>query len=133
MMSRRIATVLCLICLVSSACDDDPTSPSLIEDVTVFQDANVRGDQSTINADRPDLDDTRGPCGVFVTNNNGDWNNCISSIRVPAGWEITIYDEANFQGASLTLTADVGDLETIAGPCGNDWDDCISSFHVRRR
>jgi hypothetical protein len=31
----------------------------------------------------------------------------------------------------MTLTADTPDLERIAGPCGNDWDDCIDSIRVR--
>ena len=74
-----------------------------------------------------DLDDYPG-CG----GSSDDWNDCISSIRIPAGWSLTVYEQDNYAGTSTTLTADVPDLERITGPCGNDWDDCISSIQVRQ-
>ena len=42
---------------------------------TIYEDPNFRGGSLTITADIPDLDRMMGPC-------NGDWENCISSIRI---------------------------------------------------
>ena len=42
---------------------------------TIYEDPNFRGGSLTITADIPDLDRVMGPC-------NGDWENCISSIRI---------------------------------------------------
>ena len=61
-----------------------------------------------------------------------DWDDCISSIRVPSGWSITIYDEDNYTGNSMVLTRDTPDLHNVPGPCGDDWDDCIASIQVRQ-
>ena len=59
-------------------------------------------------------------------------NDCISSIRIPNGWSITIYDEDNYTGNSMVLTTDTPDLHNVRGPCGDDWDDCIASIQVRQ-
>jgi hypothetical protein len=74
-----------------------------------------------------DLDSLPG-CGGA----GADWNDCISSIRIPAGWSVTVYEQDDYVGTSTTFTADVPDLERVPGPCGNDWDDCISSIQVRQ-
>jgi hypothetical protein len=75
-----------------------------------------------------DLDDLPG-CGGA----GADWDDCISSIRIPTGWEVTVFEHDNYSGASMTFSADVPDLELVTGPCGNDWDDCISSIQLRQR
>ena len=62
-----------------------------------------------------------------------DWDDCISSIRIPSGWEITVFEHDQYSGTSTTFTADVPDLHLQMGPCGNDWDDCISAIQVRQR
>jgi hypothetical protein len=57
---------------------------------------------------------------------------------------VTIYEHANFMGASALLTADVRDLKDFNGPCVHyewsgtpggssidyDWNDCVSSLKV---
>ena len=52
---------------------------------------------------------------------------------------VTIYEHANFVGASAHLTQDVSDLKGYAGPCEheltettaqNDWNDCVSSVRI---
>lgn len=55
---------------------------------------------------------------------------------------VTIYEHADFAGASALLTGDVSDLEDFNGPCIHagsggvgfgptyDWNDCMSSLKV---
>ena len=46
---------------------------------------------------------------------------------------MTVFEHDNYTGGSMIFIADVTDLEERQGPCGNDWDDCISSIQVRQR
>lgn len=61
-----------------------------------------------------------------------EWNDRISSIHVPAGRTVTLFEHADFAGESLTLTGDVDDLRQYPGP-GTDgtWNDASSSILVR--
>ena len=123
-----------LIAAVSGGCGSStPTAPSTTlanSLVTIYQDPEFRGGSRALMGDIVDLDDAAGPCGTGV---GGDWDDCISSIRIPAGWEVTVFQDDNYGGASTTFTADVTDLERRPGPCSDGWDDCISSIRIRQR
>lgn len=121
-----LVTMLSLATFVLGCDDDGPTAPTG-STVVIYQDTNYRGDSRVLPVSAADLDDLPG-CG----GSGADWNDCISSIRIPSGWSITVYDQDNYVGTSMTFTADVPDLERVTGPCGNDWDDCISSIQVRQ-
>ena len=110
--------------LVAAACNESLG-------VTVYEHPDFGGDSRTFDGPAFDLDDLRGPCFGFV-DNFGDWDDCISSIRVPSGWEAVVFEHDEYEGESLTVTSDIRDLDDVRGPCGNDWDDCISSLRVRR-
>jgi Peptidase inhibitor family I36 len=129
MSKKALAVIVGLVACAGVACDDGDnfSSPTGVIPV-MYQDTDFRGDNRAIGADQPDLDDLPG-CG----GSGSDWNDCISSIRVPSGWEVTVFEQDDYSGTSTTFTADVNDLERVAGPCGNDWDDCISSIRVRQR
>ncbi|MFJ3505303.1 peptidase inhibitor family I36 protein [Streptomyces sp. NPDC090135] len=60
--------------------------------VTVYSDANYKGSSATLGAGRHKLDEAM--------------NDCISSIRVPAGWKVTLFENRDFTGAKLTLDED---------------------------
>jgi hypothetical protein len=127
MTKKSCVVIVGLLAALGIACDDDnPTAPDNV--VVVYQNTNFQGDDQPILGNQPDLDDVPG-CG----GSGADWNDCISSIRIPSGWEVTVFEEDDYAGASMTFTADVPDLERQQGPCGNDWDDCISSMQVRQR
>lgn len=130
-MSRHIAVaVFSVVVLAATGCDDNPQGPS--QGITVWEDPNFRGSGETFAGSVFDLDDVRGPCtGFFDTVGDGSWDDCISSIQVSPGWEVTIFEDDENEGESLTLTTDVRDLEEVRGPCGDDWDDCISSMQIR--
>ena len=40
------------------------------------------------------------------------------------------FERDDFGGQALTITSDFMDLDDEGGPCGGDWDDCISSIQV---
>ena len=88
-----------------------------------------RGGSSALVTDVEDLDDLVGGCFKPSAFNFDD---CISSIRIPAGRQATVYEDPHDRGDSVTFTSDVADLDDVRGPCG-DWDDCISSIRVSRR
>ena len=60
-----------------------------------------------------------------------DWNDMISSVRVPPGQVVTLYQDADFGGAALTLTSDAPDLRAFAGPgADGTWNDATSSIRL---
>ncbi|MFF3673695.1 hypothetical protein ACFYYS_06860 [Streptomyces sp. NPDC002120] len=40
-----------------------------------------------------------------------DFNDIISSVRVPAGWTVTLFDGRDFDGARVELTSDASSLD----------------------
>ena len=87
---------------IGVACDDDgPTMPTGTT-VVVYQDTNYRGDSRVLIGNQPDLDDLPG-CGGA----GADWDDCISSIRIPSGWELTVFEHDDYEGVTTTFTADV--------------------------
>jgi len=126
----RTWTVAALALLVA-ACESH-TGPSESLGVTVFEHPDFGGNSRTFDGNAFDLDDLRGPCsGLFDSGDDGHWDDCISSVRVAPGWEVTLFEHDEYDGESLSLTLDIRDLDAIDGPCGRDWDDCVSSLVVR--
>jgi len=119
------AAAVAVLALAVAACS--PTGPSGAADgATIYEHPNYGGDARRLGADERDLKDVRGPCGERW------WDDCVSSIRVPQGWNVTIYEDPNFRGGSLTITSDVPDLDRVNGPCSGDWENCVSSIRVSR-
>ncbi len=53
-------------------------------------------------------------------------NDAISSLRVPAGYRVTLFDSSDLTGASITKTADDGCL------VDDGWNDRVSSLRIDR-
>ena len=123
------AVVLQLLIL---SCGPTHTGPPV--GVTLYEHPDFEGDSRTFDGDFNDLRDLRGPCRGFFDSEeeDGDWDGCASSILLPPGWEATVYEHEDYFGDSLIVTENIPDLDDVRGPCGNDWDDCISSIRVRR-
>lgn len=128
-MKRRLT---CLAVALWLASCDTHTGPSESRGITVYEHPDYEGASRTLDGNVWDLDDVRGPCfGFFDSDDVGDWDDCISSIRVPPGWEAIVFEHDEYEGETLTVTTDIADLDDVRGPCGDDWDDCISSIQVR--
>ena len=103
------------------------TAPTANE-VVIYADTNFRGNSRVMLGNVPDLDQLPGCGGAGAV-----WDDCIYSIHVPNGWEVTVFEHDDYTGTSATFTADVPDLHQQQGPCGGNWDDCISSMQLRQR
>ena len=119
-----------------AACDDDHTGAS--EGITLYEHPDYEGDSVTLAGGFSDFDDLRGPCNPTIDpisgmpRGDGDWDNCISSVLIDPGWEATVYEHDEYEGDFLVITGNIADLDDVRGPCGDDWDDCISSIRLRR-
>lgn len=127
---RRPLWAVTLLLLSILGCGPEHTGPSV--GITLYEHPNFEGDSRSFDGDFNDFRDLRGPCSRAFEEEDGDWNDCASSILVPPGWEATIFVDQNYFGESLIVTEDIRDLDDVPGPCGNDWDDCISSIRVSR-
>jgi hypothetical protein len=67
------------------------------------------------------------PCGEGKINSLGFGAN-ISSIQIPPGFAIIIYQEPNLAGSSKTFTSSVSNLASYFG-----WNDRINSVYVYRQ
>lgn len=60
------------------------------------------------------------------------WDDRVSSVFVEPGRTVTLYENDNYGGASLTLTSDAPNLDAYPGPGpGGTWSDAASSFTIR--
>ncbi|KAB1067240.1 hypothetical protein F6U93_12540 [Tamlana haliotis] len=81
--------------------------------VTLYGDCSFKGSHRTLRVGRYDHDEL------------GVGNDKVSSIRVPRGYRIIIYQDGGWRGGSKTLYEDNGCLE-------HGWNDHISSVKVER-
>jgi hypothetical protein len=131
---RLSSSVVFLVLL--SACEKlailGPTPPG--EGVTFFIHANFIGSAQAVNVDVRDLDKVEGPCAKGGNEPaEPTWGDCISSVRVSAGWSATLYRDREFRGESVKLTADAPNLGELPGPCDGSFNDCVSSIRVEPR
>lgn len=60
-----------------------------------------------------------------------DWNDQITSVDVPEGATVRLYEHENYGGAELVLTARAEDLRHFSGPgADNSWNDATSSIRI---
>jgi len=118
-----------VLALLAMACDTN-TGPS--EGITLYEHPNFGGSARTFDGSFNDLDLVQGPCRGFLDPEEqpGDWENCVSSVRISSGGEATLYEHDDYRGDSLVITSDIRDLDDVRG-CGGDWDNCTSSLRVR--
>jgi hypothetical protein len=136
-MSRtlRLLAAVCAFWLVA-ACEESltvlgPTSPD--QGIVIFIHSNFQGPSQGIDADVSDLGDVEGPCTSGAEGEQPTWHDCVSSVRVMAGWRATLYRDKDFKGESMVLEADAANLRDMRGPCDDSFNDCISSIRVTRK
>ena len=82
---------------------------------TTYKDCNYSGSAVALPV---------GDYNLAALNSRGILNDDLSSIRVNAGYKVTLYENDNFAGATLVLTADNSCL------VGAGWNDRASSIRV---
>jgi hypothetical protein len=89
--------------------------------ITLYQHTNYGGYAVTL------------PAGNYTTaalSSRGVLNNDVSSVKVPAGCSITLFDGDNYTGVSLQKAAN--DASLVDDPrSGGSWNDLMSSLQVR--
>jgi hypothetical protein len=101
--------------------------------VFIFADPQFRGDSFLMLDGQVFLDLSDMRMTGCRTASSFNFDNCISSIHIPEGRKVTVYEDPYFMGASVTLTSDVRDLANVRGPCDGHLDNCISSIRVSRQ
>jgi hypothetical protein len=86
--------------------------------VMLFEDCSLRGYSSSLSP------------GRYNTRQLGIRNDALSSIRIPSGWNVTVYKEGDFRGSSRTFYSNVYCLDgeyndqassiVVTGPGGVD-------------
>jgi hypothetical protein len=110
-----------------------PTAPTPEEGVTLYVDRDYRSTKRIIDSDETNLAKAvSGPCneGDYSP---GNWDDCVSSIRVSPGWAAVGYRDRHFSGPTIEITQDIPSLRNVTGPCDHGFDDCLSSIRVFRR
>lgn len=82
---------------------------------TTFKDCNYTGSSVSLPV---------GDYNLAALNSRGILNDDLSSLRVSAGYKVTLYENDNFGGASLVVTSDNSCL------VGAGWNDRASSIRV---
>jgi hypothetical protein len=82
---------------------------------TVYKDCNYAGSAVSLPV---------GDYNLAALNARGILNDDISSLQVAAGYKVVLYQDDNFAGSSLTVTANNSCL------VGNSWNDLASSLKV---
>jgi len=130
------ALPLVVLALLLPACSEPfvtlgPTPSD--EGITFYLHAGFTGPSQAVNVDVRDLGKIEGPCSSGAEGERPTWSHCISSLRVISGWSVTLYEDNDFRGRSVTLTADTSDLIALPGPCDGSFNDCVSSLRVKKQ
>ena len=133
--TRRALSVVTFL-LMLAGCGSDlrilgPTPPD--QGIVIFVHADYAGSSQAVNVDIDDLTKTQGPCSSGAEGEEPTWKNCVSSVRVFAGWSATLYRDKDFKGRSVTLDADAPNLRNLPGPCDGSFNDCVRSIRVTRQ
>lgn len=131
----RVTCAAALALLPACGSRLQPLGPTAVDEgIVVYIHSGFRGSSQAIAADVANLGKVEGPCAKGDSESTTlSWDDCISSIRVMPGWGVTVYQDREFKGATLELTADSLDLSALTGSCSGSYNDCISSLRVYRR
>lgn len=86
------------------------------ESVTLYTDINYGGTAVSLE---------EGSYNLSALQSRGFKNDELSSVKVPAGYKVTLYWDDNFSGKTKELTSDTSYV-------GDDWNDRMSSVKVER-
>jgi hypothetical protein len=103
------------------------------EGIVLYLHAGFAGTSQTVNHDVDDLGKVEGPCSHGEEGERPTWSDCVSSVRVAAGWTVTLYRDRDYRGNNVRLSVDSPNLKELPGPCDGSFNDCVSSIRVSRQ
>ena len=131
---KALAVVVATSMLTGCGTDLTVLGPTPAEQgIVIFVHADYAGSSQAVNVDVHDLTKTEGPCSSGAEGEAPTWRKCVSSVRIFPGWSATLYEDEDFKGRSLTLTADAPNLRGLPGPCDGSFNDCVRSIRVTRQ
>ena len=135
MIITRAFPLVVLILLVPACTDPLATLGPTPSDqgITFYLHAGFAGPSQAVNVDVRDLGKVEGPCSGGAEGEQPTWSDCMSSLRVVSGWSVTLYEDKEFKGRSVTVTTDTPDLTALSGPCDRSFNDCVSSLRVTKQ
>ena len=82
---------------IAGGCSSPPTQPTVNygQGVTLYPDSLFRGDRVTLGGDVSDLSKLGGPCQKSE-DESSSYDDCVSSLHVPAGWMETVFRDRGF-------------------------------------
>lgn len=102
--------------------------------IIIYLHADYAGPSEQAAVDIPDLGNVEGPCVEGDDDSaSARWDDCVSSVKVMPGWRATLFRDRNFKGASVTISQDMPNLQSVAGPCSGGFNDCVSSIRIERQ
>jgi hypothetical protein len=114
MKTTIVSMFICMLCCVQTVCAKQP--PDTLTQAVFYGDINYGGGLAAFS---------EGSYNTAAMVAAGMPDNAISSFTVPAGYQVTLFENDNFSGASYTAATNVTWI-------GNDWNDRVSSFIVSR-
>jgi hypothetical protein len=125
-----------VVALVAAGCGSLPALGPTPADqgIVIYVHADFAGPSQALNVDVPDLGKVQGSCSHGEEGEVPTWSDCISSVKVMPGWTATLFRDANYRGASVTVTSDTPNLRDLSGPCDKEsFNDCASSIRVTHK
>lgn len=95
--------------------------------ITFYDDINFNGGEYNVGTGqngRMNDYNTSFWAGFVGNCSSGPCNNVISSIRIPRGYRVTLYDDFDYRGESITFTTDQPNLLNVG------WNDRASSIKI---
>lgn len=103
------------------------------EGIVLYLHSGFAGTSQSVNHDVSDLGKVEGPCTHGEEGERPTWSDCVSSVRVAAGWTVILYRDKEYRGNNVRLSADSPNLKELPGPCDGSFNDCVSSIRVSRQ
>jgi hypothetical protein len=132
-MRRVVAFVLPLL-LAGCGSEVTPLGPTPPDQgIVIYLHADYTGPSQALAVDVEDLSKAQGPCSSGGEGEVPSWRKCVTSIQVRPGWSATLFRDDDFEGRSVTITADTPNLKSLPGPCDGSFNDCVMSIRVAKR
>ena len=116
---KKNITIAALVLIIFVLIFFKRSSPFTPSPVTLYENCNYGGASASVNiGDYASMDKIKFK------------NDSLSSLKIPAGMKVVLYEDNYFKGESVTLFKDVSCLNSIQMKGFKNWNDKTSSLKV---